>query len=162
MDDLTGTSHRKEAFTHLLRRVETILEDDVSRDDRLGAVCSLLREEVPHYDWVGFYLVDPGGKDELVLGPYDGEPTEHTRIPFGSGICGQAASRRETFVVQDVSGETNYLSCSANVRSEVVVPIMREGEVLGELDIDSHRLSPFTDEDREFLERVCLLVLEIL
>jgi len=82
------------------------------------------------------------------------------RIPFGRGICGQAAERKETFVVQDVSKETNYLSCSPEVKSEIVVPIMKDGRVLGELDIDSHSLAPFTDEDREFLENICRLISE--
>ena len=117
---------------------------------------------MPYYDWVGFYLTDPEKKDELVLGPYEGDPTEHTRIPFGRGICGQAAATKETFVVQDVSKEDNYLSCSVHVKSEIVVPIIRDGEVLGELDIDSHTVEPFTDGDREFLERVCELVTAIL
>lgn len=80
------------------------------------------------------------------------------RIHFGEGICGQAAERKETFIVQDVSKETNYLSCSLKVKSEMVVPIFKNGKVVGELDIDSHTLSPFTSDDREFLENVCSIV----
>jgi len=102
----------------------------------------LLVENVPHYDWVGFYLVDKA-KKELVLGPFVGEPTEHVRIPFGRGICGQAAERRTTFVVQDVSKEGNYLACSPKVKSEIVIPLFKGGEIIGELDIDSHTLSPW-------------------
>jgi GAF domain-containing protein len=115
----------------------------------------LLEAEVPHYDWVGFYLVDPAAPRELVLGPYVGAPTEHTRIPFGQGICGQAADTETTFIVQDVSQETNYLSCSPDVQSEIVLPIMKADKVIGELDIDSHALAPFTDVDRALLERIC-------
>lgn len=124
--------------------------------DRLLAVCRELAAAVPHYDWVGFYLTDPRDPRALVLGPYVGAPTDHVRIPFGRGICGQAAERGETFVVQDVSRETNYLSCSLSVRSEIVVPVLdpQTGRVLGELDIDSHALAPFTDEDRALCEAV--------
>jgi GAF domain-containing protein len=159
---MTGELDGRETFGALLESVEKILKGELSRDEALAAICRLLKAEVPHYDWVGFYLTDPEKKDELVLGPYDGAPTDHTRIPFGRGICGQAAETKETFLVQDVSKETNYLSCSVNVKSEIVVPILRDGEVLGELDVDSHRLSPFTEGDRMFLEKICEMVMKIL
>ena len=142
-------------FDALRPRIETLVASGRPLGDILLETCSLLKAEIPHYDWVGFYLTDPGSPRELVLGPFDGAPTEHTRIPFGQGICGQAAERRETFVVQDVSTVDNYLSCSPTVRSEIVVPLMKDGKVLGELDIDSHAVAPFTPEDRKFLERVC-------
>lgn len=143
-------------FDSLLPEIEKIV-DSMPGEEALYSICKLLRDRVPHYDWVGFYIVSPG-KDELVLGPFVGEPTEHVRIPFGSGICGQAAERGETFVVQDVSSETNYLSCSINVKSEIVVPIFRNGRIVGELDIDSHVISPFSSDDREFLDKVCRAV----
>lgn len=127
----------------------------IKRDDMLLEICHLLKGAVPHYHWVGFYLVDPHKEDELVLGPFVGAPTDHTRIRFGQGICGQAAERRETFVIQDVSQETNYLSCSADVKSEIVIPIFKKGKVVGELDVDSHELAAFTAEDRAFLEKTC-------
>ncbi|MGC9467112.1 MAG: GAF domain-containing protein [Anaerolineae bacterium] len=142
-------------YERLLGRVQGIVEMDTGRDAKLRAICTLLRDEVPHYDWVGFYLVDPEAERELVLGPFAGAPTEHVRIPFGEGICGQAADTEATFVVQDVSLETNYLSCSPDVRSEIVVPILKDGTVIGELDIDSHALAPFTALDRVFLDSVC-------
>jgi len=117
---------------------------------------------VPHYDWVGFYMVDAEKMNELVLGPFVGDPTEHVRIPFGKGICGQAAERGETFVVQDVSEQNNYLACSLNVKSEIVVPLIKDDKVVGELDIDSHEVGPFTDDDREFLEEIAGLVVKLL
>jgi L-methionine (R)-S-oxide reductase len=149
-------------FDQLLDRVEEITIRSSTRDQTLQAICTLLRKEVPHYNWVGFYLTDADADQELVLGPYEGAATEHTRIPFGKGICGQAAATEQTFIVQDVSQETNYLSCSPDVLAEIVVPILREGVVLGELDIDSHALAPFGGEDREFLEDVCDLVAPLL
>ena len=143
----------KPVFDNLLAEIESLVSSGLPRDDILLRVCRLLKSGVDCYDWVGFYLVE--ADRELVLGPFAGEPTEHVRIAFGSGICGQAARRKETFLVQDVSCETNYLSCSPNVKAEIVVPILKGGKIAGELDIDSHRLSPFSDLDRDFLERVC-------
>ncbi|HDH81598.1 MAG TPA: GAF domain-containing protein [Thermoplasmatales archaeon] len=137
---------------NLLDRVREIASRSSGKNEKLSEICVLLRSEIPHYDWVGFYIVEGG---ELVLGPFDGEPTEHVRIHFGEGICGQAAERKETFIVQDVSKEANYLSCSLKVKSEIVVPIFKDGKLVGELDIDSHTLSPFTSGDKKFLENVC-------
>lgn len=106
---------------------------------------------------MGFYIVDSSQR-ELLLGPFAGRPTQHVTICFGRGICGQTVEKGETLVVQDVSEEANYLSCSPKVRSEIVVPVLREGEIVGELDIDSHTLAPFSGEDRAFLEEVCDMV----
>lgn len=142
-------------YGHLLEDVGFIVKGPGGRDVKLARICSLLEANVSHYDWVGFYLVNPEAERELILGPYVGAPTDHTRITFGNGICGQAAETESTFIVQDVMLESNYLSCSPDVRSEVVVPVFCSGNVVGELDIDSHALSPFTDEDRAFLEQVC-------
>ena len=147
-------------FEEIFEQIKKIIEGEFERDKKLLEICRVLKERVKHYDWVGFYLVDEEKENELFLGPYAGEPTEHVRIPFGKGICGQAAEGKEAFVVQDVSKETNYLSCSPEVKSEIVVPIMKEGKILGELDIDSHSLAPFTDGDREFLENICRLISE--
>ena len=153
---------RNELFSLLLRSVGETLRSRLGRDEKLRAVCRLLKEDVSYYNWVGFYVVDKKRPNQLVLGPFEGGPTEHVTIPFGRGICGQAAKLRRTFVVQDTSKETNYLSCSARVKSEIVVPIFRNGEVVGELDIDSHSLSPFTKEDEEFLKKVGEMVSELL
>ena len=131
---------------------------DISREHKLLRICELLAENVEAFDWVGFYLVDPDADRELVLGPYVGEETDHTRIPFGKGICGQAAETNETFVVQDVSKEDNYLACSVHVKAEIVVPVKKDGEFVAELDIDSHTKDSMTDDHREMLERICEIV----
>lgn len=123
--------------------------------DLLLRVCKLLKENIYHYDWVGFYKLENG---ELILGPYVGKPTEHTRIPVGKGICGQVAEKKQTIVVQDVSQEDNYISCSIDVQSEIVVPVLRNGEFVAELDIDSHSPAPFKPIDRKFLELVCTMI----
>ena len=122
----------------------------------------MLKENVSYYDWVGFYLVNPRKQSELLLGPYVGEATEHVRIPFGKGICGQAAETKKTFIVQDISKETNYLSCNPHVKSEIVIPIFKGETIIGELDIDSHELSPFTKEDAAFLKKTGEMVAKIL
>ena len=149
-------------FASLLDEISSIVKGAQTRDEKLYAVCELLEKEVAHYDWVGFYLVDPARERALVLGPFIGAPTEHTNIAFGQGICGQAADTEVMFVIQDVSQQTNYLSCSPYVKSEIVVPIFKAGAIAGEIDIDSHMLSPFTDGDRVFLEQVAALVAVLL
>ncbi|MBT0159760.1 GAF domain-containing protein [Candidatus Bathyarchaeota archaeon A05DMB-2] len=152
---------KNDLFKVLTKRANEILEGRLNRNEKLKAICKLLRDNVPYYNFVSFYIVDKKRK-ELVLGPFEGEPTEHVRIPFGVGICGQAAKLRKTFIVQDVTEETNYLSCSANVKAEIVIPIFHKNEVVGELDIDSHTLSPFTSEDTEFLEKIAEQAAELL
>ncbi|MCU0798392.1 MAG: GAF domain-containing protein [Candidatus Thermoplasmatota archaeon] len=142
----------------VLSRIGAILQKDEGLDSKLLSVCKVLSGTVPHYDWVGFYLVDPEKDRELVLGPFVGAPTEHVRIPFGKGICGQAAATGMLFLVPDVLKEGNYLSCSPDVRSEIVVPILDGDRVLGELDIDSHMMDPFDGWDRELLGSVCHMV----
>ena len=142
--------------TSLLNEIRSMVSTDQSRDQRLTAICQLLVSRVEHYDWVGFYLVV---EEELVLGPFVGAPTEHTHISFGEGICGQAAVSEEVFLVQDVTQTANYLACSPRVKSEIVMPLYNHAQLLvGELDIDSHRLAPFTEQDQEFLAEVCQIV----
>jgi len=110
------------------------------------------------YNWVGFYMLDPSDPETLVLGPFAGEPTPHVRIPLDQGICGAAAASRATIVVEDVNADPRYLSCSIKTRSEIVVPIFVDGKVVGEIDIDSHAPAAFTDDDRDFLEKVARIV----
>lgn len=145
----------------LISRTNEIVNSAQSRDQKLQRICELLEQMVAVFDWVGFYLVDPEADRELILGPYVGEETDHTRIPFGRGICGQAAETLETFVVQDVSEADNYLACSLEVQAEIVVPIMKDGKFVGELDIDSHTRDSITGADREMLETICEIVAEL-
>lgn len=133
--------------------IRRLVADAPDRDGALQGICELLRERVEQYDWVGFYLADAAA-GTLRLGPYAGDPTEHVEIAFGEGVCGQAARRRETVLVQDVSKESNYLACSPAVRSEIVVPVLKAGEIVAELDVDSHRMAAFSPADRAFLEDV--------
>ena len=111
----------------------------------------MLKEGVPAYSWVGIYLLDG---EELVLGPFLGKPSPHTRIPLGQGICGAAATSAQTIIVDDVNADPRYLACSIETRAEIVVPIIHEGRVLGEIDIDSDTPAAFGPADRDLLESV--------
>jgi GAF domain-containing protein len=134
-------------------KIKSIIHSNQETDTKLQEICNLLQESVPHYDWVGFYFRN-GDKEELKLGPYTGEPTDHTIIPFGKGICGQVAVSNENFVVPDVQAQDNYIACSLTVKSEIVVPLFLNGENIGQIDIDSNTPDPFTKEDERFLEFV--------
>ncbi|MEM9142631.1 MAG: GAF domain-containing protein [Bacteroidota bacterium] len=149
-------------FTALSEKVVGILENtEINTQDRLHAVCNLLRASVPYYDWVGFYFRN-GIKEELKLGPYAGDPTDHTIIPFGKGICGQVAVSNRNFVVPDVTAQDNYIACSISVKAEIVVPLFVDGENIGQIDIDSHTADPFSEADERFLEFVNTEVAKIL
>lgn len=141
----------------LLEESESLLTQHTSAGTRLQRLSDYLRGAVRHYNWFGFYLAVPG-EQLLVLGPFSGEPTEHMQIPFGRGICGQAAETGRTFLVQDVNSQDNYLACSPKVQSEVVVPVFQSGRFVGEIDIDSHAKGSFTDKDRDFLEQLATRV----
>lgn len=139
----------------LKSQVETILlNKEKSLDEQLLSICELLESNVDYYNWVGFYFKN-GDKNELKLGPYVGEPTDHTIIPFGKGICGQVAVSNENFVVPDVTAQDNYIACSITVKAEIVIPIFVNGENIGQIDIDSNTPDPFTKADEDFLEFVC-------
>ena len=148
-------------FDLLLKEVEAIVGTELPTNSKLSAICELLASNVPYFNWVGFYFVDKLNKQELVIGPFVGKHTEHTKIPFGGGICGQVAEAKRTFVIQDVSKEDNYLACSKEVKSEIVVPILKDGQLLAELDIDSHSFSPFSEADQKFLEDICKMLSEL-
>ena len=119
----------------------------------------LLKDAMPHYTWAGIYLIDG---EELVLGPFLGKPSPHTRIPLGRGICGAAATAKATIIVDDVNADPRYLACSLETKSEIVVPIMNGALVLGEIDIDSDQPAAFGQADRELLEQVAPLLAEAL
>ena len=132
-----------------------------SATEKMQAICELLKENVPYYDWVGFYFRN-GDKEELKLGPYAGAPTDHTIIPFGKGICGQVAVSNQNFVVPDVKAQDNYIACSITVKAEIVVPLFLNGVNIGQIDIDSNTPDPFSEEDEHFLEYVNKEVSKIL
>ena len=119
---------------------------DFTVDDKLKNICQYLNENVPHYNWVGFYFANHEAKT-LHLRQYVGAPTDHTVIPFGKGICGQVAESNQNFVVPDVAAQDNYIACSFTVKSEIVVPLFANGVNIGQIDIDSNTIDPFTEAD---------------
>jgi GAF domain-containing protein len=142
-------------YNSILQKTQSIIKSNQQRDSKLQAICELLDQEIDVFDWTGFYLASKDEDRMLLLGPYVGEETDHTKIPFGKGICGQAAETLETFVVQDVNQADNYLACSIHVQSEIVVPIMKGETFVGELDIDSHTKNAITPELRDLCEEIC-------
>ncbi len=132
-------------------RIARAIRSAAGADAALERAVAEIKAAVPDYTWVGIYLLR--GR-ELVLGPFLGKPSPHTRIAVGSGICGAAADEKQTIVVDDVNADQRYLACSLETRSEIVVPIMRGGRVLGEIDIDSDQHAAFSQEDRALLEWV--------
>ncbi|MGX9987027.1 GAF domain-containing protein [Soonwooa purpurea] len=142
-------------MSELKKRISVILEaPEADINTKLLKICQLLDQEIEYYNWTGFYFRN-GDKEELVLGPYVGAKTDHTTIPFGKGICGQVAVSGQTFVVPDVHQQDNYLSCSMDTKSEIVVPIFKDGKNIGQIDIDSHKVDPFTKADEALLEWIC-------
>jgi len=140
------------AFNEILaeiRRFAATAQDLTSLQEFSVDLIALL---LPYYNWVGFYMLDPGDENVLVLGPYHGAPTEHVRIPVAEGICGAAVAQGETVIVEDVSADPRYLACSLETKSEIVVPIRVHRKIVGEIDIDSHTLNAFGPEDSSFLE----------
>lgn len=150
------------ALEQLKTEIEKILnQEQLDVNHRLTEVCTLLEQNVDYYDWVGFYFKN-GDKRELILKAFAGEPTDHTIIPFGKGICGQVAESNQNFVVEDVSAQDNYIACNIHVKSEIVIPLFLNGENIGQIDIDSHTKNAFSKSDEEFLSWVNQQVSQIL
>jgi L-methionine (R)-S-oxide reductase len=152
MPTATRIEEIRDEVTELARAVPTAQE-------LMQAMVKLLHERMLKYNWVGFYMLEPGAKPPmLVLGPFEGAMTPHTRIPLNQGICGAAASSGQTVVVDDVSKDPRYLACSLETKSEIVVPVFVHGKVVGELDIDSHFAAAFTSEHQELVQHCAVLV----
>lgn len=141
-------------FKQLKPQVLKILSiDGYSTDKKLTKICKLLQIKITYYDWVGFYFANEAERT-LHLKAFAGEPTDHIVIPFGKGICGQVAVSNNNFVVPDVKAQDNYIACSITVKAEIVIPLFKDGKNIGQIDIDSNTIDPFTEEDERFLEWV--------
>ena len=145
-------------MTALLSEIRRAASSAPSLESLQETVVEVLSHTLAYYSWTGFYMLDPGDPDTLVLGPFVGDPTPHVRIPVTQGICGAAVASGETVIVDDVNADARYLSCSIKTKSEIVVPISAHGEVIGEIDIDSHDFAAFTQADRVLLEEVARIV----
>jgi len=139
--------------------ISALAESLPTAHDLMRAMVKLLHDRMLKYNWVGFYMLEPGAQPPvLVLGAFEGAMTPHTRIPLNQGICGAAASSGQTVVVDDVAKDSRYLACSLETKSEIVVPVFAHGKVVGELDIDSHFPAAFTAEHQEFVQHCATLV----
>jgi len=140
---------KKERYEELLPQVKALIAGETDGTANLGNAAAALKQTFAQFSWVGFYLLKDG---ELVLGPFQG-PIACTRIALGRGVCGTAAARRETIVVPDVDAFPGHIACDAGSRSEIVVPLLRNGELLGVLDVDSREYGCFDEVDRQYLEQ---------
>jgi L-methionine (R)-S-oxide reductase len=148
-------------YQQLGKELDAIADAANNVDDLMSIIVRRLPERLPHFNWVGFYMIEkgrPGEDPMLVLGPYVGAETPHKRIPLNQGICGAAVSSGQTVVVDDVNADPRYLSCSIETKSEIVAPVFVQGNAVGELDIDSHTPAAFTEDDRKLIEHCALLV----
>lgn len=147
--------------SELQDKITNIIDSAKAKEQKLQEICDFLKKAISYYDWVGFYFRN-GLEEELILAQFSGEATEHKVIPFGKGICGQVAVTNKSFVVQDVTKQDNYLSCGFNVKAEIVIPIFKNGLNIGQIDIDSHKKNPFTENDERILEFVSEQVSKII
>ena len=146
-------------LTDLILALDGLAISATSTDAFMKGIVALLHEKLTRYNWVGFYMLEKeGDRDVLVLGPFKGSMTPHTRIPLHQGICGAAASTGKTIVVGDVNSDSRYLACSLETKSEIVVPVFVHRKVAGELDIDSHFLAAFGPDDRRLCEHAAALL----
>lgn len=140
---------RKTQYERVIRQLEALLEGETNQISNLANASALLNQFLDRINWVGFYLMQNG---ELVLGPFQGLPA-CVRIPVGKGVCGTAVQKRRTIVVDDVHQFPGHIACDAASQSEIVVPMFKEGECIGVLDIDSPEKSRFDQLDKEMLEK---------
>jgi GAF domain-containing protein len=130
-----------------------ITQENQDTKIKMQSICDLIQANLSTYNWVGFYMAHET-KPTLHLWSQAGAPTDHVVIPFGKGICGQVAVSNKNFVVDDVKAQDNYIACSIDVKSEIVVPLFKNGKNIGQIDIDSNTVAAFKEEDERFLEWV--------
>ena len=151
----TGT--REENYELVIKQMQALLHDEKNQIANLSNASALLNQFLDRINWVGFYLMDSNG--ELVLGPFQGLPA-CVRIPLGKGVCGTSALKKETIRVEDVHQFPGHIACDAASRSEIVIPLLKDGELFGVLDIDSPEVNCFDELDQEKLEKLAAVIVE--
>lgn len=146
-----------ESLQSTISEIDQKLSPGLSLENALETICLTLNNKLNHYDWVGFYFMNHQSR-KLHLGPYVGDATDHSVIDFGKGICGQVALSGDTYFAADVNAESNYIACSINVKSEIVVPMYLGDKLIGQIDIDSHVSNRFQEEDEAFLKEVNAMI----
>ena len=153
-EDLTIVSGGKaDKYKSLVPQISALLEGENDEIANMANVCAALKEQFGFF-WVGFYMIKNG---ELVLGPFQG-PVACTRIRKGMGVCGSAWDQAETLIVPDVDAFPGHIACSSASRSEIVIPVIRKGNVTGVLDVDSTELNSFDETDAEYLSQIIELI----
>jgi GAF domain-containing protein len=148
-----GATDKAARYTELLPQLASLVDGEPDLIANLANICAALRECLPAASWIGFYV---RRGDELVLGPFQGK-VACVRIAIGRGVCGTAAADRRTVIVPDVEAFPGHIACDAGSRSEIVVPVIRGGEVVAVLDLDSYELATFDELDAQYLERIATL-----
>src|SRR5882724_1867868 len=148
------TNNKTELYSFMSAQVSSVFENERDFIANMANYAALIYHTLPDLNWAGFYLLR--GKD-LVLGPFQGRPA-CVRIPLGKGVCGTAAAQRETLVVPDVNAFPGHIACDVASRSEIVVPLLPNGELAGVLDVDAPEENRFGEEDRAGLERMAAIL----
>ena len=141
-----------------LKKMNALANSGKDKNEVLKEAVNLLKSNFSYYNWVGIYLIEG---EELVLGPYLGKPSPHTRITLDKGICGAAAREKKTVIVPDVTKDRRYLVCTPETQSEIVVPIIKRDKPVGEIDVDSDTKKAFKKSDKDILERTASFLSEL-
>lgn len=151
------TGSREENYQLVKKQLQALLHDEKNQIANLSNASALLNQFLDRINWVGFYLIDTNG--ELVLGPFQGLPA-CVRIPLGKGVCGTAAMKKETLLVGDVHQFPGHIACDAASQSEIVIPLLKDGELYGVLDIDSPEKNRFDELDQQQLEEFTAILMD--
>jgi GAF domain-containing protein len=153
-NDKRLTGSKAERYAQVAEEIAAVLAGEPNRTARMATVAAMLAATFEHYFWTGFYVVDPDKPDELVVGPYQGT-LGCLRIPFGRGVCGTAAARREVQVVRDVHAFAGHIACDSRSASEIVVPVLdADGRLIAVFDVDSEAPAAFDAVDAEALAAI--------
>jgi len=151
---------KEDKYKTIIPQIEALIEGESDLTANLANVSSVLKYTFNSISWVGFYITDKTEKGVLRLGPFQGKPA-CTRLFFGKGVCGTAAERKESVIVEDVNAFPGHVFCDSGSKSEIVVPVLKEGNVTAVLDVDSHEYSAFDETDRKYLEEIITKILFI-
>lgn len=149
-------SEKESQYQLLLAQLDALLMDETNALANLSNASALLYQALPRSVFAGFYLYD---QTELILGPFQGG-VSCVHIALGKGVCGEAAQKQETMIVDDVRQHANYISCDSRAMSEIVVPMIKDGQLLGVLDLDSECVSDYDQLDQEYLEKFVALLID--
>jgi len=154
MEQYTFSDNIEDNYKFMVQAVKAFLDGEPNIVANLSNASAIINEYVQDINWAGFYLMENG---ELVLGPFQGKPA-CIRIPVGRGVCGTTAEKKETIIVEDVHQFPGHIACDTASNSEIVIPIMKDGEVFGVLDIDSPEFNRFTELEKKYLEEVVSII----